>query len=176
LGVPSIKVYNDRFGSLRNAYRRIGYELEWDFDWIDRSGEFSKLLRYTAADLATKLNKVGSVARFEQGTDVLTVNERFAISLRIARSWRTPVRKPIWTINRRTVLPDGHIIAIRLGEGNNSVLDYILLPTTAMTGSKIRFMEAGLHRFDGCRFQTSARLATTIGHQIVGGVRAGKAK
>jgi hypothetical protein len=27
LGVPSIDVYCERFGSPRNAYRRIGYEL-----------------------------------------------------------------------------------------------------------------------------------------------------
>jgi hypothetical protein len=107
----------------------------------------------TAADLTARLKTAGSVARFEQGIDVLTVNNRFAISLRLARCWRTSVRKPIWTINRRAVMADGHIIAIRLGEGNKSVLDYFLLPTKAMTGSKIRFMEAGLHRFDGCRFR-----------------------
>ena len=174
LGVPSIDVYCERFGSLRNAYRRIGYELKWDFDWIDRRSEFNELLRDTAADLAARLKKVGSVARFEPGIDALTVNDRFAISLRLARSWRGSGRGLIWTINRRTVLPEGHIIAIRLGEGNNSVLDYFLLPTKAMRGSKIRFMEAGLHRFDGCCFRTSAHLTKAILHQIVGWAPTGK--
>lgn len=176
LGVPSIKVFNDRFGSLRNAYRRIGYEIKRDFSWIDRSDEFDGLLRDTADDLAAQLKKAGSVACFEQGTDILTINNRFKISLRLARCWRAPVRKPIWTINRRAVLPVGHIVAIRLGEENNSVLDYVLLPTTAMTGLKIRFMEAGLNRFDGYRFQTSAQLTKAISHQIVGRVRTGKTK
>jgi hypothetical protein len=38
------------------------------------------------------------------------------------------VTAPIWTILRRAVLPAGNIIAIRLGEGNNGVLKYFLLP------------------------------------------------
>lgn len=174
LGVPSIKVYSERFGNLRNAYRRIGYEPKWDFDWIDRRSEFNELLSDTAADLAARLKKVGSVACFEPGTDVLTVNNRFAISLRLARSWRGPDRELIWTINRRVVLPEGHIVAIRLGEGNNSVLGYFLLPTTEMIGSKIRFMEAGLHRFDGRCFQTSAHLTKAVLHKIVGCAPTGK--
>jgi hypothetical protein len=173
LGVPAINVYCERFGSLRNAYRLIGYQLKWDFDWIDRRSEFNQLLRDTAADLAARLNKVGSVARFEPGIDVLTVNNRFAISFRIARSWRGSGREPIWTINRRITLPVGHIIAIRLGEGNNDVLDYFLLPTREMIGSKIRFMPAGLHRFDGRRFQTSAQLTSAIVQRVVGGAPVG---
>ena len=42
-----------------NAYRRIGYELKWNLDWIDRRGEFNALLGNTAADLATRLEKAG---------------------------------------------------------------------------------------------------------------------
>jgi hypothetical protein len=64
----------------------VGYELKWDFDWIDRKNEFNALLSATAADLAARLERVGSVARFEPGIDLLTVNNRFAISLRLARS------------------------------------------------------------------------------------------
>jgi DNA invertase Pin-like site-specific DNA recombinase len=167
LGVPSIKVYCERFGSLRNAYQRIGYELKWDFDWIDRRREFDEVLGDTAADLAAQLQKAGSIACFEPGIDVLMINNRFSMSLRLARSWQSSDRKPIWTINRRTIMPDGHIVAIRLGEGNNSVLDYILLPTSELNGSKIRFMEAGLYRFDGCRFRTPAQLTRAILHDIV---------
>jgi DNA invertase Pin-like site-specific DNA recombinase len=167
LGIPSIDVYSERFGSLRNAYRRIGYEVKWDFDWVDRRGKFEELLRDTANDLTDRLNKVGSSACFEPGVDVLTVNNRFAISLRLARSWRYAGRMPIWTINRRVVLPKGHIIAIRLAEGNNDVLDYLLLFTSEMINSKIRFTDAGLHRFDGRRFGNSAHLTKAVQHRIV---------
>jgi DNA invertase Pin-like site-specific DNA recombinase len=168
LGVPSIDIYCERFGSLRKAYRRIGYELKWDFDWIDRRSEFNELLNGIAADLVARLKQIGCVACFEPGIDLLTLDRRFAISLRLARCWQGPGRELIWTINRRVVLPEGHIIAIRLGEGNKSALDYLLLPTSEMSGMKIRFMEAGLHRFEGRRFQTSTLLTEAILHQVVG--------
>lgn len=115
------------------------------------------------------MKKIGLVACFEPGIDVLTVNNRFAISFRLARCWRGVGRAPIWTINRRTILPVGHIIAIRLGKGNNNVLDYFLMPTREMIDSKIRFTEAGLHRFDGCRFRTSAHLTRAVVHNVVEG-------
>jgi DNA invertase Pin-like site-specific DNA recombinase len=170
LGLPAINVFAERFGSLRNAYRLIGYEPNWDFDWIDRRSECNERIRYTAADLSARLETFGLVACFDPGIDVLMVNDRFAISLRTARSWRGSGRALIWTINRRIRLPEGHIIAVRLGEGNNDVLDYLLLPTREMVGSKIRFMEAGLHRFDGRRFQTSAHLARAVVNNVAGGV------
>ena len=174
LGVPAVNVYDERFGSLRNAYQRIGYNIKWDFDWIDRKNQFKELLRDTADDISDRLKKAGAVACFEPGIDVLTVNDRFAISFRLARSWRGTCREPIWTINRRVALPDGYIIAIRLGDGNKDVLDYFLLPTTEMIGAKIRFTEAGLHRFDGRRFRTSAHLTKAVLHQIVGRTQKGK--
>jgi DNA invertase Pin-like site-specific DNA recombinase len=166
LGVPSIKVYIERFGSLRNAYQLVGYDLKWNFDWVDRRREFNELLRATAVDLMARLKEAGPAAHFEPGKDVLTINNRSLISLRLARSWRSSDRKPIWTINRRKFLPKGDIIAIRLGVGNNEVLDYLLLPSKEMIGSKIRFMEAGLCRFDGRRFRTPAQLAKAVLHEI----------
>ena len=171
LGVPSVNVYDERFGSMRNAYRLIGYKLAWDTDWIERKSEFSALLQNNAADLICRLEGAGAVAKFEPKKDVLRINKRFVFSLRLARSWRAPDRKLIWTINRRTVLPRGYIVAIRLDEGNNSILDYFLLPTKAMTTSKIRFMDAGLQRFDGCRFGSTAQLTKAIIHRINGDAR-----
>jgi hypothetical protein len=165
LGVPAINVFIERFGSLRSAYRRIGYELQWDFDWIDRRSEFNKLLSDTADNLISFLKNAGSIARFEPGIDVLTVDNRFVISLRLARSWQGPY-KAVWTINRRIALPKGYIIAIRLGESNKSVLDYLFLPTSEMIGPKIRFTEAGLSRFSGHLFATPTHLAKAVLHQF----------
>jgi hypothetical protein len=119
LGVPSIKVFCKRFGSLRNAYRRIGYQQNWNADWIDRKDEFNSIIGKTAADLIAGLGKAGSVGQFQAGTDVLTIN-RSAISLRLARSWAGQGRRPIWTVNRRIIMPNGLILAIRLDEENRA--------------------------------------------------------
>lgn len=86
MGVPAINVYIDRFGSLRNAYRRIGYEPQWNFDWIDRKSDFNRLLSDTADRLITLVKKAGSIARFEPGVDQLIVGDGITVSLRLARS------------------------------------------------------------------------------------------
>jgi hypothetical protein len=84
------------------------------------------------------------------------------VSLRLARSWQSSSRKTVWTINRRAVLSKGFIAAIRLANGNRNVLDYLFLPTSEMTGTKIHFTAARLNRFEGHLFATPARLAATI--------------
>lgn len=167
LGIPSIRVYEERFGSLRNAYRRIGYEIKQNFDWVDHRSELNTFLRSTADELIAQLQRANLDARFEPKVDVLTVDNRFSISLRLARCWHGLNRNPLWTVNRRVVLPRGHIIAIRLGEGNRRVLDYLLLSTDEMTSPKIRLMEAGLGRFDGRRFKTCAPLIDAILRKII---------
>lgn len=167
LGVPSINVYINRFGSLRNAYRRIGYEQKWDFGWIDGKEELTALILSAAADIGGLLEKAGSSWRFEPGAAVLTVDDRFGVTLRIARCWQGPGRLPIWTIYRGKSMPDGHIVVIRLDAGNKVASDYLLLPTTEMTGSKIRFTATSLNRFDGRRFNTSVGIAKAILDRIV---------
>jgi len=161
LGVPSIDVFSTRFGSLRNAYRLIGYQQKWNADWIDRKDEFASIISNTAAKLVSRLKKVGSAAHFETGVDVLTVNG-VAISLRLARSWSRQNRQPIWTIYRRIVLPKGLILAIRLNEPNREVLDYILIPTRQMKKEKLCFMKAGLHRFEAYHHASFAAVARAI--------------
>jgi DNA invertase Pin-like site-specific DNA recombinase len=165
LGIPAINVYCDRFGSLRNAYRRIGYEADWDFDWIDRKDEFNQLLSDTAENIVAVLKMAGLAARYEPGIDQLTVEDRTAVSLRLARPWQTPTRKTMWTISRRNFLREGHIAVIRLATDRVHILDYLLLPTSEMIGRRIRFTEARLDRFDGRRVATPACLAAMVSWQ-----------
>ena len=168
LGVPAINVYVDRFGSLLSAYRRIGYEPKRNFDWVDRRNEFNQLMSDTADNLIAFLKQAGFVARFDPGIDLLTIDNRFVISLRLARSWQNGSRTPMWTIHRRVASPKGYIVAIRLGDRNKGVLDYLFLPTREMIGPKIRFTEVGLRRrFDRHVFTTPTRLAKAVLRQLI---------
>jgi hypothetical protein len=42
---------------------------------------------------------------------------------------------------RRVNLPAGLIIAVRMGDANDNILDYFLLPTVEMTGQETVFGE-----------------------------------
>ena len=65
-----------------------------------------------------------------------------------------------WMIQRKVLLPAGCLAAIRVVEGNKSVLDFVLLPATEMIGSIMKLSErtrfradliastASMHQFD----------------------------
>jgi DNA invertase Pin-like site-specific DNA recombinase len=161
LGIPSLRVLYTRFGSIRNVYRLIGYQQQWNDDWIELKQEYNSILADAAANLIDQFQKAGLGASFEPGVDVLSI-DRLAISLRLARSWTDKKRNPIWTIYRRAVLPKGSILAIRLDQINRGVLDYFLIPTRQMKKDKIRFMEAGLHRMEVFRHPNLASVGAAI--------------
>jgi hypothetical protein len=85
--------------------------------------------------------------------DGLSVNSE-SVSFFLAR-WRGGEREtfaPHWSIKRLVHVPEGWIIAIRLGERNEAVLDYLLLRTADVTSPLLRFTESarvrrGLERF-----------------------------
>ena len=129
LGVPSIKVFCNRFGSLRNAYRRIGYRQNWNADWIDRKDEFNSIIGKTAADLIAGLGKAGIGRTFRSRNRYVDRQQKHHLpSTRAILDWSRP-KAYIRTVNRRIVMPNGLILAIRLDEENRNALDYFLIPT-----------------------------------------------
>jgi hypothetical protein len=66
-----------------------------------------------------------------------------------------------WMIQRRR-LPDGWIVALRLGEHNSSKLDYLLVPTTGTERDTIRFTEKTRDRLGIVRFETSDALVRSV--------------
>ena len=147
LGVPSRSTYARRFGSLREAYRRIGYRVRANLDWIARKDECRELLRSVADGLSVKLQRAGLVACFDPTKKLLTIDDRTAISLRLARFWLHRRQNAIWTIHHQAPFPDGHLVVIRLDEKNASVLDYVLLPTSRVPARKLALADVGWRRF-----------------------------
>jgi hypothetical protein len=72
---------------------------------------------------------------------------------------------PRWMIQRRR-LPDGWIVAIRLGRHNNSILDYLLVPTIDTDKDTIRFTEKNCGPLGIDRFETSEGLARSISRRV----------
>lgn len=175
LGLPSIRVFCKRFGSLRNAYRLIDYQQKWDTDWIDRKDTFSSIIQKTAADLIRRLKEAQTPVQYDAAFGIPTV-AKTTISLRLARSWVGECRRPIWTIYRRTKMPSGLLIAIRLDEENNDVLDYLVLPIIQMKRDKIRFMEAGLKQLEQYRHANLATLVKAVVSQTARPTRTRRAQ
>jgi DNA invertase Pin-like site-specific DNA recombinase len=160
-GVPSACCYDKRFGSLRNAYKLVGYQPTRDLDWVDRKEAIKTLQVGLATDTIAGLERAGASTEYNQRAGILTVNGRLALSVRIATCANFN-GVPTWTIFRRVVLPDGLILAGRLDESNHHVIEYFLLPTTEMKKTTIRFTAAGSRRFEAYRFETVEAVVRSI--------------
>jgi DNA invertase Pin-like site-specific DNA recombinase len=151
VGLPCHQVYINHFGSLRNAYRLIGYTSKRNCDYIDSRQVWADLVGKFASEMGAAIGNVGGC---DDPLSCLRVNG-LSISFRIAR-WcpgKKKIHSPYWAIRRQAYLPAGWVVAIRLAEGNQAVLDFLLLPTTEMTGSVVKLSEStrvrrGVRRFD----------------------------
>jgi DNA invertase Pin-like site-specific DNA recombinase len=147
-GVPAPSLYAHRFGSLREAFRRVGYtNTERSFAYIDsRQRLAAKLLEHSSV-IATGIRALGAAAVFDASTDVMTVDGRLAISLRMARYYTAPHHAPVWNVHRRAREPARLILALRLDKKNVEVTDYFLLPIHELKKHHMSLTETNRSRF-----------------------------
>jgi hypothetical protein len=107
--------------------------------------------------------KTGGRATFDPSIQCLRVNDAVNICFGVAKWRKYEGRRAVrWTLRRRVRQPPGWIVAIRLGENNESILDYILLPSTSLTAHWLWISEEGrpAHKIE--RFETLEELARSL--------------
>jgi hypothetical protein len=155
VGLPCTASYLKHFGSLRNAYRLIGYTSKRNCDYIDSRQVWIDLISKFVAEMAAAVEKAGGRAVLADTIDCLRVNGKVSVSFRIAR-WCPGKKKhhsPYWTVRRQVDLPKGWLVAIRMAEGNKTVLDFLCFPTTKIIVPVMKLSErtrrhSGLDRFN----------------------------
>ena len=155
-GMPSAALYAYRFGSLREAFRHVGYvNSDRDFDYLDARQQSDAELFRQASILATRIRALCAAAIFDAETKVMMVDGRLAISLRMARYYVAPRHAPAWLVHRRNIEPAGLILALRLDqETNREVTDYFLLPLNEMGKQRINLTATSRSRFAAYRCPT----------------------
>jgi DNA invertase Pin-like site-specific DNA recombinase len=144
--LPCSSSYQNRFGSLRNAFNLIGYSTKRDYRYYDCRSSTEALFGKLASDLIARIEERDGAAFFESSEDLLTVDGQLLILFRIARIWRPKIGAPRWTIIRRRGRPRVATFAVRLNEDNESVLDYFLFQSQEIQGPLVRFSERTLPR------------------------------
>jgi DNA invertase Pin-like site-specific DNA recombinase len=134
-GLPHSSTYLAHFGTLRNLYRLIGYtdnQHHWDGveayqRWIDLNIENAALLRDACV-------KAGGRTTFDPSIRCLQVNDAVNICFGVAKWRRYEGRGLRWSLETLKRQPPGWIVAIRLGQNNQAILDYILMPSVSFLG------------------------------------------
>ena len=178
VGLPCVKTYMDHFGSLREAYRLIGYTSGRDCDHIDSRQRWNDLIAKLSAQLVDAFENEGGRLAFNDHKDVLVVNETESISLCLARwcAGKQENHSPHWSIKRRVYMPTGWMIAIRLTERNEAVLDYLLLRATNMAGPLMRFSEKVRERHGAESFGNFNALVKSLIRRVTRASRASPTK
>ncbi|WP_128934009.1 recombinase family protein [Bradyrhizobium zhanjiangense] len=145
--VPSPGLYQFRFGSLRNAYRLIGYVSRRNCEYIDTRKDRHAMLEDHVVTLGAALSALGEDIKLDPVYRTLEVRGT-VVSLRVARSTHDGNEKhsPTWTVERGRHLPPGLIVGIRLDASNRVVRDYFLMPAAKLV-DRLRFTEHGSKRY-----------------------------
>jgi hypothetical protein len=98
-GLPSTALYELRFGSLRNAFKLIGFRSRRNCEYIDSRSSLTAKLLEQASDISRRIRALGAAAALDTATHAMTIDGRLTVSLRIARYYRDPRKAPVWHIN-----------------------------------------------------------------------------
>ena len=163
VGLPCHHVYRERFGSMRNAYRLIGYTSERNFEYLDNRHIWRDRLSQLQSQVTARIEKAGGRIVANNLADGFRVNGMVNIYFRVAQLEHPDVEHyaPRWMIQRRH-LPDGWIVAMRLGDRSKTLLDYLLVPTTGTDRNTIRFSEKRCSQLGIISFETAEALIRSL--------------
>ncbi|MCK1741222.1 recombinase family protein [Bradyrhizobium sp. 139] len=165
-GIPSSVAYLTRFGSLRAAYRLIGYTPKRKYEYVESRTVRRDMIKALVLKVAGALAKSGEDVRVDQVHQILRVHA-IAISFRVARSRRAcRTKNPSWVVIRGRQLPPGLVVVIRLKEGNREIRDYLVMPASGIVGRDLRFSERNRERFGLQRYGTTGGIIETIKRRL----------
>jgi len=149
---PSSTVYQSRFGSLIRAYRMVGYVPEHDYTYLVINKQLRKLHPMIVEQIMCGICSIEAAVTYDEETDLLTMNEEFTVSVVIARCIQRPGGGYRWIIRLDTPLNPDITVAVRMDATNSRPIDYYVLPSTDISGEKLRLAETNGLFFDSYRF------------------------
>lgn len=151
--MPSSTTYRKRFGSIRAAYCRIGYERPGNFEHCDSTSRLFQLKATSLERLVTELRGVGASVTFGRHRNLFIINGQFSVLFGFARCRVTDsYQEDHWTLNLSSNFKPDLFLIMRMARDNEHMLDYYLIPRLAEFPSP-RF-EIRMHNgfFDAYRF------------------------
>jgi DNA invertase Pin-like site-specific DNA recombinase len=161
-GLPCVSSYVKHFGSLRDAYARIGYKSPRNCDWIDTRSLWSEVLTRHATEIAKAL-RIGHLVGKDVNSIELTLKGNHKVSFLIARQMkkRGASHHTQWRVCRRQS-SSGPLVVLRLDEANQAIEDYLLLPAKRRARLRLWLSDISLARYDAVRVKDMDELIREI--------------
>jgi hypothetical protein len=153
-GMPSSHCYANRFGSLLEAYKLIGYTPATDYSFIEINRHLRRLHKDMLANVLGQIEAMGGSVSVDAKTDLLTINGSLSTSVVMARCKQTKAGNNRWKIHLDTGLRPDITIVVRMDETNEAALDYYLLPALDIENPQLRLTDCNGLALDTYRFET----------------------
>src|SRR2546423_6374581 len=137
--LPSMTTYKQHFGNLRTLYRLVGYTNTSYWGDLEAYQRWADLKRTNGALLCDAFEKPGARATFDPSIGLLRVNDTVNICLELAKCRKYEGFGVEMDSTPPNATASGWTVAIRLGENNKAILDYVLLRSPSVAGQWLWF-------------------------------------
>jgi hypothetical protein len=134
---PHTSIYADRFGSLRAAYERIGFESKRRYQWVGIEAEMTLIIDAAVAEIVRRIAELGGTASFEPRSRLLSIGQAFTVTIGSARCICEGIGRRRWhvRVNRRATTD--FTLIFRMDTGNKRILDYYLIATADLAAARV---------------------------------------
>jgi len=120
-GVPPVSNYASRFGSLFNAYQRIGYQLDPRYNYTGSRAKVEIIINTVVDDLITNVGRLGGSATYLSELHLLTINQKLTVSIGVATCVSDGnVRLRRWQLRRFKYSKADFSLVLKMDESNTN--------------------------------------------------------
>lgn len=166
-GLANSGTYRSRFGSLLNAYRLAGIELDRDYRYVEINRDLRTLYPQLVGDVKRQLDAFGAKVTQDTNTDLLLINGEFSAAMVLSRCRQTQAGSLRWLIQMdRRFAPDITIL-VRMDAANKQPADYYLLPTMDIEVPRLLLCETNGAYLDTYQFDNLSYFAALGARQKI---------
>jgi DNA invertase Pin-like site-specific DNA recombinase len=130
--LPHWSVYARRFGSVVNAYKRIGFKPKGRYSFADMAAKIDTTIRSVAADIITAMERRRTNVTFLPELYLLTINRGLTVGMAVARSVANGTgagSSERWEVRKLKYRKSDLTLVIRMNTSNTAIKDYFLMPS-----------------------------------------------
>ena len=151
--MPAAASYHHRFGSLIDAYRKVGFVPDRDYSYVAINRRLRGMESPFVEDVIKKIEQIGGViAENEEGGHLL-INGEFTAGIVFTRCSQTPAGTLKWLVNlERESTPDITVV-VRMDGANERPMDFYFLPRIDIGRQLLKLGESNGAGIDTYRYE-----------------------
>ncbi len=152
-GMPSSGTFRNRFGSLLEAYAKVGFKPDRDYSFVQVGKHLRQLYPNLLAQTIQQIQSIGARVVHDEQSERLLINDEYTAALVLSRCRQTEAGSLRWLIELEQQSPPDVTILVRMDPDNSQPADYYLLPLIDLPPGRLRLGEENGASLDTYRFE-----------------------